>query len=195
MEAYRKGNFLLAFNRIEAALDINPSNKEIRNMFGRMQLVIGFIPSAATESEEHVSIRKGVGSYVEGDDKGTINALRYAYYKNPKDLKVLGLLNRIEKELGITQTDVYKEDVTGFTIIDQKVYDARQAIIEGKYDQALVKCQEILNLEPQNVTALEMMGSAFFMMDQPNKAKAVWLKVLEIDPTNKVVPEFLNQLK
>jgi cytochrome c-type biogenesis protein CcmH/NrfG len=52
-----------------------------------------------------------------------------------------------------------------------------------------------MNLEPENVTALEMMGSAFFMMDQPQKAKQVWMKVLEIDPSNKVVPDFLNQLK
>jgi Flp pilus assembly protein TadD len=79
-------------------------------------------------------------------------------------------------------------------MIDQKVYDARQAIIDGKYDQALVKCQEILNLEPNNTTALEIMGSAFFMMDQPEKARQVWMKVIELDPTNKVVPEFLNQL-
>ena len=41
-----------------------------------------------------------------------------------------------------------------------------------------------------------MMGSAFFMMDQPEKARArCGLKVMEMDPTNKVVPEFLNQLR
>jgi tetratricopeptide (TPR) repeat protein len=101
----------------------------------------------------------------------------------------------MEKEMGISITPVYKEEAAGFTMLDQKVYDARQAIIEGKYDQALIKCQEIMNLEPENITALEMMGSAFFMMDQPEKAKQVWMKVLEIDPSNKVVPDFLNQLK
>ena len=88
-----------------------------------------------------------------------------------------------------------KTDINGFTITDQYIYDARQAIIDGKYDEALTKCQQVLNLEPQNITALETMGSAFFMMEQPDKAKAVWMKVMEIDPTNKVVPEFLNQMK
>lgn len=195
MEAYRKGNFLLAFSRLEATLDIDPANKQVKDMLDRMQLIVSYIQAAAGESEEAVSIRKGVGGYVEGDDKTAINSFRYAYYKNPNNIKLLALLNKIEKDLGINTTDAYKEDVVGFTIIDQKVYDARQAIIEGKYDQALVKCQEILNLEPANLTALEMMGSAFFMMDQPAKARQVWMKVLELDPTNKVVPEFLNQIK
>lgn len=195
MEAYRQGNFLLAFNRLESAQDIDPGNKDVRKMFSRIQVVTGFLPSATGESEEAVSIRKGVAGYVEGDDKTAINAFRYGYYKNPNNTKLLGLLNKIEKDAGVTTTDVYKEDVVGFTIIDQKVYDARQAIVEGKYDQALVKCQEILNLEPANLTALEMMGSAFFMMDQPEKARQVWMKVMELDPTNKVVPEFINQLK
>ncbi|MHB9155660.1 MAG: PorV/PorQ family protein [Endomicrobiales bacterium] len=195
MEAYRQGNFLLAFNRLEAALDIDPANKDVKNMFNRIQLVTGYMPSAAGESEEAVSVRKGVSGYVENDDKTAINAFRYAYYKNPNNMKLLALLNKVEKDAGVSLTAPYKEDVVGFTIIDQKVYDARQAIIEGKYDQALARCQDILNLEPSNLTALEMMGSAFFMMDQPEKARQVWLKVMEIDPTNKVVPEFINQLR
>ncbi len=33
------------------------------------------------------------------------------------------------------------------------------------------------------------------MMDQAEKARTVWMKVMQIDPTNKVVPEFLNQLR
>jgi len=194
MEAYRQGNFLLAYNRLDSALEIDQANKEIRTMVMRLQTVVSFIPAAAGESEDMVSIRKGVAGYAESDDRTAINSFRYAYFKNPENIKLLGLVNRIEKETGVQVTPPYKEDVVGFTMIDQKVYDARQAIIDGKYDQALIKCQEILNLEPNNTTALEIMGSAFFMMDQPDKARAVWMKVIELDPTNKVVPEFLNQL-
>ncbi|MBN1620980.1 MAG: PorV/PorQ family protein [Endomicrobiales bacterium] len=195
IEAYRQGNFLLAIERIEAALDVDPTSKEVKKMYNKMHVVVGFVQSATGESEEAVSIRKGVGGYVEGDEKTAINAFRYAYYKNPGNMKLLGLLNRIERDLGIKLTESHKEDVVGFTIIDQKVYDARQAIIEGKYDQALIKCQEILNLEPENIIALEIMGSAFFMMDQAERAKEIWMKVIELDPTNKVVPEFLNQMQ
>lgn len=195
MEAYRQGNFLIAYNKLEAALDIDQTNKDVKKMVERMMVVNSFIQSAPGESEEMVSVRKGVAGYVESDDRTAINAFRYGYYKNPENMKLLALLNKVEKDAGVQLTPPYKEDVVGFTMIDQKIYDARQAIIEGKFDTALVKCQEILNLEPNNITALEIMGSAFFMMDQPDKARQVWMKVIEVDPTNKVVPEFLNQLK
>ena len=195
VESYRKGDLLLAHNRLEKLLDIDPTNKDAQMMSQRLQIVIGHLDSIVGDTEDAVALRKGVISYLEGDDSGAVNSFRYAYYKKPGNTKVLALLNKLEKEMGLPLTEAYKETIAGFTIIDQKVFDARQAIIDGKYDKALIKAQEILNLEPNHVTALEIMGSAFFMMDQPEKAKEVWMKVLEIDPTNKVVPQFLNQLK
>ena len=38
------------------------------------------------------------------------------------------------------------------------------------------------------------MGSAFFMMEEKAKAKAVWKRVLEIDPNNKTVGEFIKRI-
>jgi len=195
IEAYRRGNFLIAFDRFEKASAIDPANKDVQRFIKRLQVVVGYIPSATSDTEEHNGIRKGVGSYLEDDIPGAVNGLRYAYYKNPQNEKILQLLNTIERENNLPLTESYKEGPGGWTIIDKKIYDARQSVIEGKYDQALLKCQEVLNLEPNNITALEIMGSAFFMMNQPDRAKEVWMKVLELDPTNKVVQEFLEELK
>lgn len=195
IESYRKGDLLLAFNRLEKLLDIDPGHKEAQVLSKKLQIVIGHIDTVTGDTEDAVAIRKGIVSYLEGDDSGAVNSFRYAYYKKPDNLKLLALLNKIERDLGLPLTEAYRETIAGFTIIDQKIFDARQAIIDGKYDKALMRAQEVLNLEPNHVTALEIMGSAFFMMDQPERAKEVWLKVLEIDPTNKIVPQFLNQLR
>lgn len=194
-EAFRKGNYLLAIGRLNQALEINPSNKAVEGMVRKLQKVVGLIPASSGDDEESVLIRKGVTSFVDGDNKTAINALRYAYNKNPRNDQLLRLLNRVEKELGIERTERPRQDMIGFTLIDQKLYDARQAMYEGRYDAALRKCQEILDLEPENTTALELMGSAFFLIEQRDKAKAIWEKVLQIDPQNKVIPQFLEQLK
>ena len=61
-------------------------------------------------------------------------------------------------------------------------------------DRAQVWCQDVLDLEPNNVTALEIMGSAFFLMEQKDKAVAVWRRVLELDPNNRSVREFLQSI-
>ena len=79
--------------------------------------------------------------------------------------------------------------------VDQKIYDARQAIYEGKYDLALRRCMDVLDLEAENESALEIMGSAFYLMDQRVKALQVWERVMEINPDNRVVGDFLRRLK
>ncbi|MBI5200821.1 MAG: hypothetical protein HY925_04460, partial [Elusimicrobia bacterium] len=68
------------------------------------------------------------------------------------------------------------------------------AVYDGKYDLAIRRTQDVLDLEPNNVTALEIMGSSFFLMEEKSKAKAVWKKVIELDPNNKTVGEFLRQV-
>jgi cytochrome c-type biogenesis protein CcmH/NrfG len=57
------------------------------------------------------------------------------------------------------------------------------------------RAQDVLDLEPNNTTALEIMGSAFYMMEQKDKALSIWRRVLEIDPANKAVKEFIDSVQ
>lgn len=193
-EAFREGDFQLATVRLNQALDASPHNNQVKKMVARLATVIGFVPQATGGEEFQTYVRKGVISYVDGRDlRSAVNALRYAYNKNPKDEKLLSLLNLVEKETG-AEISRKVEGVEAFTFVDQKLYDGRQAIYDGKYDLAIRRMQDVLDLEPANVTALEIMGSAFFLMEEKGKARAVWQRVLEIDPKNQTVASFLKQL-
>ncbi|MEK7744933.1 MAG: tetratricopeptide repeat protein, partial [Elusimicrobiota bacterium] len=194
-EAFKEGDFTLAALRLNQALDAAPNNKQVKAMLARLQLVVGYVPQAQGGEEFQTYVRKGVISYVDGRDlRGSVNALRYAYNKNTKDEKVLALLNLVEKEAGVGEVTRRVDGPEQFTFVDQKLYDARQAIYDGKYDLAIRRAQDVLDLEPANTTALEVMGSAFFMMEEKAKAKAVWKRVLEIDPNNKTVGEFIKRI-
>ena len=147
--------------------------------------------------EEHQTfVRRGAISYVDGRDlRGAVNALRYAFNKNPKDEKLLGLLNMVEKEAGVAELTRRMEGPETFTWVDQKIYDARQSVYDGKYDAAVRRAQDVLDLEPNNVTALQIMGSAFYLMNQKDKARVIWEKVAEINPGNTMVKTFLKQIR
>ena len=195
-EAFRQGNFILSMQQFRQALDVDPSNAQVKAMLGRLQGVIGYVPQATAQDENTGFVRKGVIAYVDGRDlKASVNSLRYAFNKTPQDEKLLSLLNLVEKEAGVSELTRKPEGPEIFSFIDQKIYDARQAIYQAKYDLAIRRAQDVLDLESQNTTALEIMGSAFFLMEEKEKAKAIWRKVLEIDPSNKVVPQFLKQLE
>ena len=162
-------------------------------MIDRLKTVTDHVPQATGGEKFQTFVRKGAVLFVDGNDlRGSVNALRYAYNKNPKDEKLLLLLNAVEKAAHVTELTRRVGGPEQFTWVDQKVYDARQSVYEGHYDAAIRRAQDVLDLEPDNVTALEILGSAFYLMDQKQKAIAVWKRVLELDPHNKEVRQFMQ---
>ena len=195
-DAFTEGNFALAATKFNLALDAQPGNQQVQVLLARLLAVTGFISTAQGGEEFNTFVRKGVISYVDGRDlRAAVNSLRYAFNKNPKDEKVLGLLNMVEKEAGASEITRKIDGPEQFTWVDQKVFDARQSVYDGKYDQAVRRAQDVLDLEPNNVTALEIMGSSFYMMEQKDKALAIWKRVLDLDPSNQAVKEFIQRIR
>lgn len=192
--AAQNGNYLLVQDQLQAALDVDPTNKNVQKLVERFQKVVATVPSAMGQEESATMTRKGLLYYANNDMKGTVAALRQAYYKDPRNERLLSLLNKIEAEANMDKTDPPKGPEL-FSPIDQKVFDARQAILEGRYDVAIKKCQDILDFNPNDVTSLKIMGSAFFLLDDHTRARKLWSKVLELDSTDKEIPEFMKQLR
>jgi tetratricopeptide (TPR) repeat protein len=193
-QSAQSGNFLVVQEQLQAALDIDPSDKNVQALMEKFQKVVSAVPSAMGNEESAVMTRKAVLSYANNDLKATVATMRQAYYKDPRNEKLRSLLNKIETEANMEKTEAPKGPEL-FTPIDQKIFDSRQAILEGKYDVAIKKCQDILDINPNDITALKIMGSAFFLLDDHAHARTLWNRVLEIDPSDKEIPEFLKQLR
>lgn len=190
----QSGNFLVVEEQLQAALDLDPSDKNVQGLVTKFHSVVSAVPSAMGNDEAATMTRQGVLLYANNDLKGAVANLRQAYYKDPKNQKLLTFLNKVEAEANMEKTEPPKGPEL-FTPIDQKVFDARQAILEGKYDVAIKKCQDILDLNPNDTTALKIMGSAFFLLDDHTRARKLWSHVLDVDPNDKEIPEFLKQLR
>jgi Flp pilus assembly protein TadD len=192
--AAQGGNFLVVSEQLAAAQDLDPSDKNVAMLVEKFQKVVSAVPSATGNEEAATMTRQGILAYANNDLKTAVGALRQAYYKDPRNEKLLSLLNKVEAEANMEKTDPPKGPEL-FTPIDQKIFDGRQAILEGKYDVAIKKCQDILDLNPNDITALKIMGSAFFLLDDHTRARKLWSRVLEIDPNDKEIGEFLKQLR
>jgi len=193
-KAAQGGNFLVVSEQLQAAQDLDPSDKNVTSLVNKFQNVVAAVPSATGTEETAAMTRQGVLAYANNDLKTAVGALRQAYYKDPRNEKLLTLLNKVEAEANMDKTEPPKGPEL-FSPTDQKVFDARQAILEGKYDVAIKKCQDILDLNPNDITALKIMGSAFFLLDDHTRARKLWSHVLEIDANDKEIPEFLKQLR
>jgi len=190
----QSGNFLATQEQLQAALDLDPSNKNVQVLVEKFGKVAGSVPSAQGNEEAATLTRKGVLLYANNDMKAAVASLRGAYFKDPKNTKLLSFLNKVEAEATMDKTEAPRGPEL-FSPVDQKVFDARQSILEGRYDVAIKKCQDILDLNPNDVTALKIMGSAFFLLDDHTRARKLWTRVEEIDPNDKEIPEFLKQLR
>jgi len=195
LQNFKSGYFTRAIEKLKAAMDADPGNSDVRRMLSRLQGAVDFVPDATGGEEVPTLTRRGIIAYVDGKDlRNSVNILRHAFNKDPKNERLLSLLNMIEKEANVSEQTRKPEGPEIFTYIDQRTYDARQSIYDGKYDLAMKRAQDILDLEPNNETALEIMGSSFYLMDQKEKAKVMWEKVLEINPNNNIVKQFLKQV-
>jgi tetratricopeptide (TPR) repeat protein len=194
--AFAKGNYAQAVMRLEAALSVDPGNKELAAMVAKMNSIAGSVPAATGDGEVDRLVRQGVSAFVQNDMTTAYDSLRTAFEKNPSNQNLMNFTNRIARQAGLPQVEAPRDSISGarWTLIDQKLHDGLNAIYEGRYDVAIAKSEQVLRIDPSNVTAIGRMGAAFFLMGEKDKAITLWKRALELEPNNQTAIEYLRQL-
>jgi tetratricopeptide (TPR) repeat protein len=194
--AFNKGNYAQALARLEGALSIDPSNKGLSEMVTKMQSIVGSVPAATGDGETDRLVRQGVASYVAGDLQTAYDSLRTAFEKNPSNQRLMDFTNNVARKAGQPLVEPSRSGVSGarWTLVDQKLHEALQSIYEGRYDVAITKCEQVLRIDPSNVTAIGRMGASFFLMGEKDKAINLWKRALELEPNNQTAIDYLKQL-
>jgi tetratricopeptide (TPR) repeat protein len=191
IDAYRNGLYSEAVGKLRFAVDLDPKKPEIQSLFKKLSSIMEVIPRETGVGREAEFIRTGVSYYIEDKPKKALNILQYASELSPKDKEIPRLLNIMKREYpAIAEQEKIS---AGMTLVEQKLYRALNYLYEDRSDLAIVECQEVLELEPNNALALSRLGSAYYVIGQKEKAKELWLKVLELEPENKEVLEFLRK--
>jgi len=190
MAAYEKGLYQRAVEKLNRSLSLDPKNIEAKDKLLKLERVAKIIPKEVEETKRAKLIKQAVLSYLDGDIKLTINALRYISSMEPEDREVDRLLKTIARVEGV---DLVEEITPGMSLVDQKLYNALNYFYEGKYDMTIKEAQDVLKLEPNNALAYKRIGSAFFAMGQREKAKQAWNRCLQINPADKSLKEFLDR--
>jgi tetratricopeptide (TPR) repeat protein len=121
-----------------------------------------------------------------------LNALVYASerYKERREI------DRLKQLIESNHPEVEAPRLaSGIPLIDHKLQLSLEAIYDGRYLTAITECTDVLDLEPNNVLALTRLGSAYYAMNEQNKALQIWTKALQIDPGNEVLRKFLYSKK
>lgn len=78
------------------------------------------------------------------------------------------------------------------TFVDQRIFDMRQAIYDGKCQHAIALATHHLESSPNDEDALRILGSAHFLLKDYPSAITVWRRALGIEPKDLHVIAFLE---
>ena len=188
--AYERGLYQRAVEKLIRTLSLDPKNIEAKSKLVKLERVAKIIPREVKETKRAKLIKQAVLSYLDGDIKLTLNALRYLLSVEPEDREVDRLLKTIAR---VEKVDLVEEITPGMSLVDQKLYNALNYFYEGKYDMTIREAHDVLSLEPNNALAYKRIGSAFFAMGQREKAKQAWNRSLQMNPADKTLRDFLDR--
>ncbi len=186
----RRGAYSAALETLKKVDELLISDQEVKDLVSKLASVRPILKEAIGAEERDDLVRKAINRYTYKSTDAVLY-ITYARQKWPKDPAVARLYGVISREFPETASGL--RILPGITIIDQLLQDALGFIRNGSYIQAISTLQQVLQLEPNNITALTRMGSAYWAMGKKNIARKNWEKVLELAPENKEVLQFLKQ--
>ena len=90
-----------------------------------------------------------------------------------------GFLAKLEEATGIKAEK--SERASPLNLVEKKLLQSLVAFRDEKYDQVMQLCLEVLKLDPDNLTALKRLGSAFYALKLYPKAADAWRKALDLE--------------
>ncbi|PIP84882.1 MAG: hypothetical protein COR54_01955 [Elusimicrobia bacterium CG22_combo_CG10-13_8_21_14_all_63_91] len=106
-------------------------------------------------------------------------------------LPMAGLSGRRDEAPAGRRPAVVPDD---FRNVDAMLRESWLEIRAGRYEAAVGTADKVLRIEPSNATALQLRGSALFLMKDLPRAKASWARALEIEPENRSVSSLLEKI-
>lgn len=185
---YREGKYQIALATFMEAERMLPQDTSIKEIRRKLNNITAILEAEVAEDRPSQLIRLALTHYLENDPKRSLNVFIYA-----ADKKVTRSdLTRLRRLLETDHPEVEPPHIpTGTSLVDYKLQLTLEAIYDGRYLTAIDECSDVLDLEPANVLALTRLGSAYYAMNEKDKARQIWTKALQYDANNAVLKKFL----
>jgi len=185
---YRDGDFSSSMDTLREGERLLPNDTTMKEMRRKLEGVVPIIEKETGQTMDAQLIRLSVVRYLENDPKRALNAMIYASEKNvdrPEIMRLRRLIETNHPEIEMPRIP------NGVSFVENKQQMTLEAIYEGRYLTAINECTDVLDLEPRNVLAMTRLGSAYFAMNEKEKARQIWTKALQLDPNNNELKRFL----
>ncbi len=191
VESYKSGLYAMALDQMKHSLVLNEKSEDTARDVAKLTNIVEQLHVDKSEVADERLMRSGLEHYIEGDNPAALNSMTYALTLHPESDRILQVAKYLSQESGVEFKE--KRVIEGLSVVDKKLFDSLNHFYSGQYDQVISDCQDILDLEPNNKTALMRMGSAYFQIGQRDKAIATWKRALQVDPNDQDLRDMLKK--
>ncbi|OGF48960.1 MAG: hypothetical protein A2231_10965 [Candidatus Firestonebacteria bacterium RIFOXYA2_FULL_40_8] len=181
------GFYKKAEEKLVEALSFASGKKEYAALLKRIKTVSTVITEESGKSAQSERTRKAFSSYFRGDISSARFVLEDITKSCPKNESLNQLLEVFKAEERVLESSIDPEK--------EKLMRTLDLFYQGKFAEVVKVCKLILDENPENTTALERMGSAYYKLGQKKEAKTCWEKILLRDPENKAIKSFLKKIE
>jgi|GEM_PF-1631815 len=189
-----RGNYaqgMQEINKADAQLLGSRELKEMETLKLKMEPVAKIFRNLTGSDKRTRILRRAVDKYIADDGKSAFDAVTYAQQLWPEDRDIQQLKKVVDREF--PQIASQEALVPNLSLVDQRLQEALELIYVGRYVAAISLCQDVLELEPNNVMALTRIGSAYWAMGYEDAARKTWRRALALDPSNTDLKQFLSR--
>jgi tetratricopeptide (TPR) repeat protein len=189
------GQYEKAFIELQDLLDQDPGDPQLQALQSRLDHVRKLAPALFARNKAARAAVLGLKGYLTLPPDLTLahNGLRYAGELAPDDEKYAKFLAIVFAEFPVLAT---LDPVTpGMKFLEYKHHVALHQIYDGKYHAAVLSLDEILALDPDDLTALKRLGSAYYSLGRMEEARGAWTAALKISPKDKTLKRFIAKTR
>lgn len=178
-ENYYAANKLL----LEKANEMLPDSSVV-NLTRRLSTVAAFFPTLAAEDRQKARweelLSAGARDLIAGNDLRAMKELAYAQSLNQQDSALSNFLDRAGELARVAPDRVPSDFARGWA--EYKMVESDEFYAKKKYNEALRKLEELLEVEPNHLMARKKAGSCNYMLGNFARAANDWERALRYEP-------------
>ncbi|MEK7858735.1 MAG: tetratricopeptide repeat protein [Elusimicrobiota bacterium] len=188
-----------ALDQVSQALTVSPSDAALLKGFGRLN----FVAQAVKELPEYkanpvqAAWHQGILGYLDGNDALAVDKVSYAFGMDPTDRALDAFLSQLELATGLKRLE-HKKPAPERYELEQKLTKAASALEDGRYEEVIELSLAVVREDPNNLTAWENLGTAYFATADYTAALNAWEKAyaLQTEPSKRsVVKGYLRSIR
>ena len=134
---------------------------------------------------------RAIDAYIEGNE---LKSFLLAHAARGANLRGDPVFEDLLKSLAVlTRDKVIEDDILPMAaLVKVKLTKAARAFYLRQFDIAAQECGEVVLLDETNPLGWTRLGSAYYMLGDKEKAKAAYVKALELKPGDPVIMKFME---